>query len=111
MSPLLRDFDAGGSGSQAHVYIHRCEDFASEVQIRRSNLQLDLLFGQGSMRSKLTHVATEDRTLGCIVNMSSVRSVDSRRSRSMAGMVMLAFESRPTEEGAVLCETKLLAKS
>ena len=45
-----------------------------------------------------------------MVKMSNVRSVDSRRSKSMMGIVMLVFESRDgvAEVGAVSCDATLL---
>lgn len=40
-------------------------------------------------------------TLGCIVNMSNVRSVDSRRSSSVTGIDRVDVEARSTDVGAV----------
>ena len=44
---------------------------------------------------------TKQTTFGCIVKISSVRSVDNRRSRSVIGIDNVEVEDRDTEVAAV----------
>ena len=47
------------------------------------------------------HMEMKQTTFGCIVKISSVRSVDNRRSRSVIGIDNVEVEDRDTEVAAV----------
>ena len=99
MTPLLCNLDAGGSWDEFHDDVCGRKELTGEGQGWWRNLKLDLLLKKD--QQPLCISGFSGLTLGCIVNMSSVLSVDSRRSKSEIGMVMSAADSRATDDGAV----------
>jgi len=95
VSSLVNNLHASRLGSETNDNVKRCPDFTSKSQVWRAHLQFHDL--NVNRRKKAFSQKLRMLALGVIEKISSVRSVESLRSRSEMGIAKVCVEARLME--------------